>query len=144
KANPTAAEDHLRRAVQLDASLDDAWLRLAAILESQNADRQREAAEIYRKLLETHPGQKDVRLHFGEFQLTQKNYFAAAEQFEAARAAGDASLPLAKDLLQAYLGMLEANGGLTPREKLQTRLADPQSINPNASKETEKQRQKAL
>ena len=106
ETDPAAAEEHLRRALLMDTSLEEARLSLAALLEAraaEGADTLGEAAEIYRQYLETHPDRSDLRWRLGQIYALQKRFSAATEQFEAARAAGDTSLELAKELLQTYL-----------------------------------------
>lgn len=110
-SNPAKAEEHLRRAAELDPSLDEASLRLAALVEaraSANPDALREPAGIYQHYLEKHPERADLRIRLGEIYLAQKQFAAAASELEKARTGGDASLPLARDLLTAYLKEAEA------------------------------------
>ena len=138
ESNPAAAEEHLRRALQIDPGLEEAWLRLAALLESrakENDTALREAAEIYRNDLENHPERRDLRIRLGELDIMQKNFAAAAEQFEAARSGGDKSLPLAKELLQAYLNLSDADeaGRKPEREKLLAHLNNS-GAEPNAER----------
>ena len=106
ESNPAKAEEHLRKAAELDPSLDEASLRLAALVEARaaaNPDALRESATIYQHYLEKHPERNDLRIRLGEILLAQKQFAPAAEQFEMARAAGDTSLTVAKSLLNAYL-----------------------------------------
>ena len=155
ESNPTAAEEHFRHAIQLDPSLDDARLHLAALLETRAVGSAApalldEAAAIYRQFLEKHPERRDLRMHLGEIYLAQKQFAAAAEQFEAARASGDTSLPLAKELLQAYLGGSEGNRqpGIGNREKLQDYLGERSAAEKSAAEKNradiEKNREKAI
>ena len=111
ETDPAAAERHLRHALQVDSSLDDARLRLAALLEARataGTETLAEAAEIYLQHLEKYPGRNDLRQRLGQLYLHQNRFSAAAEQLEAARAAGGASgdlseADLSEALLQAYL-----------------------------------------
>ena len=106
EANPAKAEEQLRKAAELDPSLVEASLRLAALLQARaagNPDALREPAGIYQRYLEKHPERTDLRTRLGEIYLTQKQFAPAAEQFELARVAGDTSVPVAKALLNAYL-----------------------------------------
>lgn len=108
QSNPALAEEHLRRAVQLDPSLEEASLQLASLLETRasgSAEPLSEAADIYRRFLDKHPERRELRVRLGEIYARQKQFSAAAGQFETARAAGDSSLPVAKELLQAYLNI---------------------------------------
>jgi tetratricopeptide (TPR) repeat protein len=105
-SNPAKAEEHLRKAAELDPSLDEASLRLAALVEARasgNPDALREPASIYQRYLEKHPERADLRIRLGEIYLAQKQFAAAAVELEKARAAGDTSLSVAKSLLNAYL-----------------------------------------
>jgi tetratricopeptide (TPR) repeat protein len=106
ESNPALAEEHLRRAIQLSPSPDEARLRLASLLESGSsptAEALAESAGIYRGYLEQHPERRDLRGRLGEIYARQKQFSDAAAQFEMARAAGDSTLPVAKELLRAYL-----------------------------------------
>ena len=105
-SNPAKAEEHLRKAAELDPSLEEASLHLAALVEvraSANPDALREPASIYQRYLEKHPERADLRIRLGEIYLAQKQFSAAAAELEKARASGDTSLPVAKSLLNAYL-----------------------------------------
>jgi len=101
-SDAAAAEQHLRNAVQLDPSMEDARLHLAGLLQARGANS--EAAQIYSNYLQKHPENRDMRLRLGELYLKQKQFPDAQQQFETLRAQGDRSLLVAKDLLQAYLG----------------------------------------
>lgn len=106
ETDPASAESHLRSAWQADASLDDAKLLLASVLENRaagGADTLGEAAAIYRQYLETHPERLDLRLRLGEIYARQKRYPEAVVQWEVARMAGDSSPGLLRALLEAYL-----------------------------------------
>src|SRR5581483_7434769 len=77
-----------------------------SLLESKAGDAPEplaEAADIYSRYLEKHPERRSIRARQGQLYLRQKKFSEAAAQLEAARAAGDRSLSVAKDLLQAYL-----------------------------------------
>lgn len=105
-SNPALGEEHLRRAIQLNSSLDEARLQLASLLASETSgttDPLPEAAGIYRSYLEQHPERRDLRVRLGEIYVRQKQFSDAAAQFEMARAAGDSSLPVSKELLRIYL-----------------------------------------
>ena len=106
ETDASAAEQQLRRALDIDASLDDARLRLAGLLEAraaEGADTLGEAAAIYLRHLEAHPGRNDLRRRLGQIYIRRERFSAAAGQFEAARAAGDTGRELADALVQVYL-----------------------------------------
>ncbi|MBI4465052.1 MAG: tetratricopeptide repeat protein, partial [Acidobacteria bacterium] len=106
ETDPAAAEKHLRRAIELDSSLEEARLALAAVLEAHAAQGENtleEAATIYRQYLDTHPQRNDIRMRLGQVYAQQKRFSDAARQWEMVRAAGDSSPELAQALLQAYL-----------------------------------------
>lgn len=106
ETDTAAAEQQLRHALEIDSSLDDARLRLAELLEAraaEGADTLEEAAAIYLRHLESHPGRNDLRRRLGQIYIRQERFSAAAEQFEAARAAGDTGRELAEALVQVYL-----------------------------------------
>ncbi|MBI1956436.1 MAG: tetratricopeptide repeat protein [Acidobacteria bacterium] len=106
ETDPAVAEKHLRRAIELDPSLEEARLLLATVLETraaQGADTLEEAATIYRQTLDTHPQRHDIRVRLGQVYTQQKRFSEAAKQWEMVRAAGDASPELAQALLQVYL-----------------------------------------
>jgi tetratricopeptide (TPR) repeat protein len=151
ESNPASAEEHLRRAIQIDPSLEEARLNLAALLEIRAVGSgvpalRDEAAEIYRLYLEKYPERRDLRVRLGEIYLAQKQFTAAAEQFEAARADGDSSPPLANELLQTYLSILEAGRKeqVRTREKLQTRVDNPDTSKTKRGNDPEMTREKAL
>lgn len=106
ESKPSVAEEHLRRAVELEPGLDEAWLELASLLETSSGDAGEplaEAAGIYTRYLDQHADRRDIRIRLGQLYARQKKFSEAATQFEAARAAGENSIAVAKDLLQAYL-----------------------------------------
>lgn len=106
ETDTAAAEQQLRRALEIDSSLDDARLRLAELLEAraaEGADTLEEAAAIYLRHMEGHSDRNDLRRRLGQIYIRQKRFSAAAEQFEAVRTAGDASGELAEALVQVYL-----------------------------------------
>ena len=143
ESNPASAEEHLRRAFQIDPALEEARFRLAELLEARSAGSADhaagdEAAEIYRQILEKHPERGDLRTRLGEIYLSGKKYSAAAEQLEAARAAGDSSLALAKELLQAYL-----NAGQTVEVRSQGPVARSQNLESESRAEPEPPRDAA-
>lgn len=114
--NPTLAEEHLRRAVTIEPGLDDGWLQLASMLESRAGaagEPMTEAVTIYTRYLEKHTDRRDIRVRLGQLYARQKKFAEAAAQFEMARAAGENSVSVAKDLLQAYL-----NTGNSKEERL--------------------------
>jgi tetratricopeptide (TPR) repeat protein len=114
------AEQHLRRALELDPSLQEAMLLLAAVLEERaahqpsgttpatpgqpGADPLTEASEIYRKFLASQPDSNQVRARLGEIYLEQKRYADAIQELEAVRAAGQADAAANDALLRSYLG----------------------------------------
>ena len=106
ESDTAAAEQQLRRALEIDSSLDDARLRLAELLEmraAEGADTLDEAADIYLRHMEGHSDRNDLRIRLGRIYVRQKHFSAAAEQFEAIRAAGDTSGELVEALVQVYL-----------------------------------------
>ncbi len=106
ETDAAAAEQQLRRALDIDSSLDDARLRLAGLLEAraaEGADTLDEAAAIYLRHLEAHPGRNGLRRRLGQIYIRRERFAAAAEQFEAVRAAGDTGRELAETLVQVYL-----------------------------------------
>ncbi len=137
-SNPALAEEHLRRVIALDPAQDEASFHLAAVLEARaagNADALREPIELFRNYLEKHSDRVDVRVRLGEIFLAQKQYAAAAEQFEKARAGGDRSLPVAKSLLNAYLN--EDDAARSEKQKSIPEFA-PDSVAKSATKFNEK------
>jgi len=106
-SDPAAAEGHLRSALQVAPSRDDAQLLLASLLESRGTQvALGEAAELYRRYLDAHPNSpesKELRVRLGRLYASQRQTAEAIAQWEAARAAGDASGELARLLLDAYL-----------------------------------------
>ncbi|MBI3895746.1 MAG: tetratricopeptide repeat protein [Acidobacteria bacterium] len=111
ETDPAAAEKHLRRALELDSSLETARLSLAAVLETraaQGADTLEEAATIYRQILDAHPQREDLRMRLGQVYARQNRFSDAAKQWEMVRAGGDSSPELAQALLQVYL---QSTGG---------------------------------
>jgi tetratricopeptide (TPR) repeat protein len=110
-----AAERHLRQALQLDPSLEEASLLLASVLEGRAVGESGtldEAAGIYRKLIEAHPERGDVRLRLGEILLVQGHTEEAVRELEAARAVGAAGPALSDTLLQAYLKTKQTDAAL--------------------------------
>ncbi len=106
ETDTAAAEQQLRRALDIDSSLDDARLRLAELLEAraaEGADTLDEAAAIYRRHIEGHSDRNDLRRRLGQIYIRRERFSAAAEQFEAVRTAGDTSGELAEALVQVYL-----------------------------------------
>ena len=75
------------------------------MLESRpgSGDALGEAAELYRRVLETHPERNDLRIHLGQIYAVMNRDSEAIAQWEVARAAGDSSRDLAQALLAAYL-----------------------------------------
>jgi tetratricopeptide (TPR) repeat protein len=105
-ADAAAAEEHLRRAIALDPSVEDARLALAEVLEAraaQGADSLAEAAAIYREYLAAHPERGDLRLHLAGIYISQKRFADAIPELEAARALERPSFELNYTLLQAYV-----------------------------------------
>ena len=105
-ADAGAAEEHLRRAIALDSSLDDARLMLAEVLEAraaQGADTLPEVAAIYQEYLAAHPEREGLRFRLAEIYISQKRFADAIRELEAARAAGSPSFDLNYTLLQAYV-----------------------------------------
>ena len=100
------AEEHFRRVIVLDSSLEEARLMLAEMLEAraaQGADTLPEVAAIYHQYLEAHPEREDLRLRLAEIYISQKRFADAIQELEAARAAGSPSFDLNYTLLQAYV-----------------------------------------
>ena len=121
------AEQHLRRALEIDPTLQEAMLLLAAVLEeraakeggqpgqqagqvtssagaAQGADPLTEAAELYRKFLASQPSSGQIRARLGELYLEQNRYADAIQELEAVRTAGHADAAANDALLRAYLG----------------------------------------
>jgi tetratricopeptide (TPR) repeat protein len=103
------AEQHLRTALQADATRDDARLLLAEVLESRAAqgdDTLGEAAELYSSYLEKYPNTRDsnaLRVRLGQIYARQQRHQQAIEQWESAREAGESGSELERLLLDAYL-----------------------------------------
>jgi tetratricopeptide (TPR) repeat protein len=105
------AEQHLRRALELDSTLEEARLLLAVVLEDragnqtggESGDGLTEAAGIYQKFLEAHPGNAEVRARLGEIYLEQKHFSDAIRELEAVRSIGRADAAVNDALLHAYL-----------------------------------------
>jgi superkiller protein 3 len=110
-----ATEQHLRQALQLDSSLEEASLLLATLLEARgakDAGALDEAAGIYQKLVEAHPERSDLRLRLGEILLTEGRAEQAIGELETARGVGNAPFALNHALLQAYLKTKQTDSAL--------------------------------
>ena len=109
ESDSSLAEQHLRRALEIDPSRDEARLLLASVLETraaQGADTLGEAAEFYRNYLDAHPNGSEsnsLRVRLGQIYSSQQKNAEAIAQWEAAWAAGDSSTELERLLLDAYL-----------------------------------------
>ncbi len=81
ETDTAAAEQQLRRALEIDSSLEDARLRLAGLLEAraaEGADTLDEAAAIYLRHMEGHSDRNDLRRRLGRIYVRQKRFSAAA------------------------------------------------------------------
>jgi len=104
--DPAAAEPPLRRALELDPSLEEAKLVLAGVLvdrAAQGADTLTEAVSMYREMLRDHPDDTAVRLRLADIFLSQQRLPEAIQELEVARAATPADAELNRALLEVYL-----------------------------------------
>ena len=107
---PANAEQHLRRALELDGSVEEARLLLAdALVASASPEdtvRLDEAAAIYREALQRQSPDIDankLRLRLADIYLSQHRLPEAIRELEGARAAGEPSFELNHTLLEAYV-----------------------------------------
>jgi tetratricopeptide (TPR) repeat protein len=104
--DPGAAEQRLRRAIELDPSQEEARLMLADLLAeraSQGADALSEATSIYQELLAAHPERASLRIRLADLYLRQKRVPDAVQELEKARAALSDDSGVNRALLDLYL-----------------------------------------
>jgi tetratricopeptide (TPR) repeat protein len=128
------AEEHARRALQLEPTMEEALFVLAGILEGrfeQGASTLPEAANLYQQYLASHPERADVRLRLASVYLELARYADAVQVLESAREQRDAipdparALEVNRALVRAYLEMKQVDKALALLPELMTQ--EPQN-----------------